>query len=156
SMVGLFINTVPLRARPRPAEPLTRFLARLQDEQARLLDHQHLSVPDIARSTGFGELFDTLLVFENFPLDADGLGTSAAGAGLRLHGATARDAVHYPLGLVAHPGDTLGFRLHYQPALFDRASVERVGERFTRLLETVTAAPELPVGRVDVLGADER
>ncbi|MEV0281340.1 non-ribosomal peptide synthase/polyketide synthase [Streptomyces sp. NPDC050610] len=156
SMVGLFINTLPLRARPRPAEPLARFLARLQDEQARLLDHQHLSLTDIARRTGFGELFDTLLVFENFPLDADELDASATAAGLRLRGATARDAVHYPLGLVALPGESLGFRLHYQPGLFDRGSVERIGERFVRLLESVTVAPELAVSQIDVLGVDER
>ena len=67
SMVGLFVNTLPVRIRWRPGEPLTAALARLQDEQSALLDHQHLGLARIQRLAGAGELFDTLVVLENYP-----------------------------------------------------------------------------------------
>jgi non-ribosomal peptide synthetase component F len=67
SMIGVFINTLPVRVRLDPAEPLDRLLARVQTEQSRLLDHQHLGLAELQRMAGAGELFDTLVVFENYP-----------------------------------------------------------------------------------------
>src|SRR5690606_25469167 len=67
SMVGLLINTVPVRVRLRTEEPLRDALVRIQDEQARLLTSRHLGLAHIQRIVGLGELFDTLTVFENYP-----------------------------------------------------------------------------------------
>ncbi|MEV5934742.1 non-ribosomal peptide synthase/polyketide synthase [Streptomyces sp. NPDC052079] len=154
--IGLFINTVPARLRIDPAEPLGELLARAQREQARLLEHQHLGLADIQRAIGLGELFDTSLVFENYPLDAETLNTVAAGTGLKLTRARTRDAVHYTYGLVATPGDELHFRLDHQPGPVTEQAAHTVMDRLLRVLTAMAEAPELPVGRVDALGADER
>ncbi|WP_254406806.1 condensation domain-containing protein, partial [Streptomyces sp. AC627_RSS907] len=66
SMVGLFINTVPIRVRLRYEETLAALIGRLQAEQAALLPHHHLGLGDIQRIGGVGPLFDTLAVFENY------------------------------------------------------------------------------------------
>ncbi|MGX1315217.1 amino acid adenylation domain-containing protein/non-ribosomal peptide synthase protein (TIGR01720 family) [Streptomyces calvus] len=154
--VGLFINTLPLRLRVRPQEPLGDLLVRLQAEQTRLLDHQHLGLARIQRAAGLGDLFDTSMVFENYPLDSGEFRALAGEAGLRLAGARSRSAMHYTYGLVAKPGEELRFRLDYQPDLVDRASAEAVAGRLLRVLETVTAEPGLAAGRVDVLSGAER
>ncbi|MBJ6622109.1 condensation domain-containing protein [Streptomyces sp. DHE17-7] len=70
TMVGLFMNTLPLRVRLRPAESLAEFLRRTQSEQARLIDHQWVGLAEIQRWAGSGELFDTAMVFENYPLNS--------------------------------------------------------------------------------------
>ncbi|KOG53221.1 hypothetical protein ADK38_44195, partial [Streptomyces varsoviensis] len=152
----LFINTLPLRARLRPAEPLARFLARVQEEQSRLLDHQHLGLADIQRQAGIGELFDTSLVFENFPLDQAREQTGAAPGGLRVSAAESTSANHYTLSLVAMPHSSLGFRFFYQPDLLSEADVETIGDRLLQVLDAFTADPDLPVGRTGVLRDDER
>ncbi|MGW2090562.1 condensation domain-containing protein, partial [Streptomyces sp. NPDC001880] len=69
NMIGLFINTLPVRVHLQPGETLTELVQRLQDEQARLLPHHHLSLTDIQQLTNTGQLFDTLTVYENYPLD---------------------------------------------------------------------------------------
>lgn len=97
TMVGLFINTVPVRVQLPPSEPLTALLTRLQDEQSRLIAHQHLGLVDIHHLAGLGELFDTLVVFENYPLDPDVLDTP--NTGLRITGITGESAPHYPISL---------------------------------------------------------
>ncbi|QMV22160.1 hypothetical protein GQS52_10595 [Streptomyces sp. SCUT-3] len=69
SMVGLFINTLPVRVRLRDDESLAELFARVQD-QSRLSAHQYTGLTDIRAAAGVtGELFDTLTVFENYPLD---------------------------------------------------------------------------------------
>ena len=79
--------------------------------------HQHLGLAEIQRLAGLGELFDTLMVFENYPVDRAGLAARAAGCGLRGGG---HDATHYPLSLLVRPGERLVLRLDYRPDLFDR------------------------------------
>ena len=78
-----------------------------------------------SRRPGIGELFDTLLVFENYPVDRDGL--AAPADGLRLGRVEGRDATHYPLALMVQPGAELRLRLDYRPDLFDAASVDGDG-----------------------------
>jgi non-ribosomal peptide synthetase component F len=69
-MVGLFINTVPLRVHLKAGDTLAMLLDEVQQSQSRMLPHQHMGLAEILRIAGRGELFDTLLVFENYPMDA--------------------------------------------------------------------------------------
>ena len=77
SMVGLFINTLPLRVKLPADKPLLALLREVQERQSRLMAYQHLGLADIQELAGVGELFDTVVVFENYPLD------DAAGRRLR-------------------------------------------------------------------------
>lgn len=97
SMVGLFINTVPVRLRATAGETLAALLTRLQEEQSRLLGSQHLGLTEIRGVTGLDELFDTLTVFENYPMDDEALRTAQqALPGLAVTGFSGTDAAHYP------------------------------------------------------------
>ena len=123
-MVGLFINTLPLRLQLPPEFPLSGLLRQTQGSQSRLMAHQHLGLAEIQQAAGVGDLFDTLLVFENYPVDRAGLaaaGLGTTGNGLKLGQVQGRDATHYPLALIVQPGETLQLRLDYRPDLFERA-----------------------------------
>ncbi|WP_020722882.1 non-ribosomal peptide synthetase [Actinomadura atramentaria] len=155
-IVGLFINTLPVRVRVRDDETAAAFLARLQAEQADLLGHHHHGLADIQRETGAGALFDTMTVFENYPLDASLLDAEFGGA--RLTGADLLDATHYPLTLDAVPGERLQLRLGFRTDVFDRATADALVAALLGVIEAVVADPDRPVaglGGVDV-GLRER
>ena len=154
TMVGLFINTLPVRVRLRPAEPLRELLTRLQDSQSQLIAHQHLGLAEIQRLMGLGQLFDTLVVFENYPVDRSVLEEPAAG--FRLISVEGHDATHYPLSLVAVPGKRLRLRFQYRPDLFEPPRIEAIGRRLMRLLEGVAADPNQRIGQIDILEQKER
>ncbi|WP_191898736.1 non-ribosomal peptide synthetase, partial [Planomonospora parontospora] len=149
-MVGLFVNTVPVRVRLHPGESFGDLLARLQDEQAELLPHHHLGLTEIHR----GVLFDTVTVLENYPFDPAAAGASLGD--LRLTGFGSADAHHYPLALAAVPGERLTLRLDHRPDLFTAAEAERLLGRVGRLLATAAGAPGTLVGRLDLLEEAER
>ena len=151
-MVGLFINTLPLRVRLAPATPLTELLPAVQESQSRLMAHAHVGLAEIQQLAGVGELFDTLTVFENYPVE---LGELLAD-GLRAVPVGGHDATHYPLSLAVVPGDRLGLRLYYRPDLFDRGSVEALAGRLVRLLEGAVADPGRAISALDILSAAER
>ncbi|QMV22163.1 amino acid adenylation domain-containing protein [Streptomyces sp. SCUT-3] len=154
SMVGLFINTLPVRVRLRPEESLAGLFGRVQEQQTRLMDHQHLGLNEVQRLAGLGELFDTLTVFENYPLDPDALDVS--GTGLKVAEVGGSDATHYPLSLVAVPGDELELRLDHRTDLFDGEAARRIAGRLVRVLEAVADDPDRPVADVEVLEEAER
>ncbi|MFI1288116.1 amino acid adenylation domain-containing protein [Streptomyces sp. NPDC020792] len=154
NIVGLFINTLPVRVRLDPSEPVGEMLARFQRQQAGLMSHQHLNLPDVHALAGAsGELFDTITVTENYPFDERGFRELA---GLTIVGAHGADANHYPLSVAALPGETLRIRFGYRPDVFRPADVEAIGARLVRVLEAVVRDPDCPVGRLDVLAPEER
>jgi hypothetical protein len=153
-MVGLFINTLPLRMALPPQLPLSELLRQTQERQSRLMAHQHLGLAEIQQAAGLGELFDTLMVFENYPVDRAGL--AAAGRGLQLGRVEGRDATHYPLAVIVRPGETLHLRLDYRPDLFDAASVAALGGRLIRLLAAAVADPARALGALPILEPAER
>ena len=147
TMVGLFINTVPRRVRLRPGQPLSQLLQELQRSQASMLAHQHLGLADIQRAAGCAELFDTLMIFENYPAIAAAAG-AGAGPALRVTGVEAHDATHYPLSLLVLPGERLQLRLEFDPARLEAQTVARIGAELTRLVEALLAQPEAPLYRL--------
>ncbi|MFF2717049.1 amino acid adenylation domain-containing protein [Streptomyces sp. NPDC058011] len=144
-MVGVFINTVPVRVRLDPAEPVAELLERLQGEHAELLDHHYLPLSDIQRTVGVGTLFDSCVVFENFPT-AETL-PSGPDNGLRLTDVVGHDAYHYPLKLMAAPGRQLELEISYRPDLFDAPLGQQVADRLRELLIELPGALALPTGR---------
>jgi amino acid adenylation domain-containing protein len=154
SMVGLFINTLPLRVKLPPGKAFRELLADVQEGQSSLMAHQHLGLAEVQRLAGLDDLFDTLVVFESYPVDRGGLAADAGG--VRLSDIGGRDATHYPLSLAVTPGERLALRLSYPPDLFEQASVEGTGVRLLRLLEAVVADAGQPIGTLDILTAEER
>ncbi|MGY3677005.1 amino acid adenylation domain-containing protein [Streptomyces sp. TE33382] len=158
TMVGLFINTVPVRVRMQPQHTFAELVRRLQSEQTAVLAHHHLGLTDIQQAAGLGQLFDTLFVYENYPKPAasdDG----AADAGpdrLRVRGVTDADSTHYPLALTAIPDNGLQLRLERQPELVTAAQADTVLDRFTQVLEALVAAPQVPLSVVPILTDSER
>lgn len=103
AMVGLFVNTVPLRIRLDPAERVGSLCQALQREAAELRDHGYLSHTELRAAGGIGELYDTLLVYENFP--PGGLvGSHEFDLGSAVIRPAALESVsHFPVTIAAHP-----------------------------------------------------
>ncbi|MEU9100471.1 condensation domain-containing protein [Streptomyces sp. NPDC048361] len=144
-MVGLFINTVPVRVRLDPAESLADLFERLHTEHAGLLPYHHLALPEIQRAAGLGTLFDSCVVFENFPTTESLPG--GPDKDLRLLEATGHDAYHYPLKLMAAPGPRLHLEVSHRPDLFDVGFGGRTADLLRELLLALPSAPDSPTDR---------
>ncbi|WP_251094779.1 amino acid adenylation domain-containing protein [Streptomyces sp. Caat 7-52] len=147
SMVGLFVNTLPVRVRLRTGETAAELLARLQDEQSRLVAHQHARLADVQRAAGVGELFDSVLAFENFPQRGE---DDAGPDELTLLEVT--DATHYPVTLAVTAGERLGLSVGCRRGLSASATAGRMAHALDRLADGLGR----PADRVEVLPPDER
>ncbi|MER7991211.1 amino acid adenylation domain-containing protein [Streptomyces noursei] len=164
SVVGLFINTVPVRTVLDPAASVVEWLQRLQAEQWESRAHEYLSLSQINTVTEVPAgtaLFDSLLVFENYPVDDE----LAARHGLTVTGTEGGLATNYPLTLSAYTGRHLvamggtaaeiALRITYRPALFDDSTVEVLAGHLAAILDALTQAPDRPLSALPRLSPEE-
>ncbi|WP_328807627.1 non-ribosomal peptide synthetase [Nonomuraea antri] len=141
-VVGMFLNTVPVRVRLRGETPFVTLLAELQERQAALMTHQHAGLSGIQKAAGPGATFDTVLMVENYPRNAPSFG------GVTISGMATRAGTSFPLTLGVAPGDRLGLRTTYRPDLFTRDQAGEIIRQLISVLERVLADPAVPVGRI--------
>ncbi|MFH8347402.1 amino acid adenylation domain-containing protein [Streptomyces sp. NPDC018045] len=156
AMVGMFVNTVPVRVGCAPSDTVAGLLSRLQDRQAALLEHHHYGLTDIHRLTGLDTLFDTLVAFESYPMDRVGISEANAAAGIEVTGIRPFTVTHYPLTVMAAADPHLRLSLQYRQSLFQREAAEAIAARFARVLRFFTGAADRPVAEADVLAPGER
>jgi amino acid adenylation domain-containing protein/non-ribosomal peptide synthase protein (TIGR01720 family) len=155
-MVGLFINTLPVRARVRPDEPAAAFFAGLLERQAALRDHEASALAAVQALSGVPRgtpLFESLVVFENQPLEEAPQGGAG---GLAITDARAFERPPYPLTLQASLRGSLLLRVGFDAARFEEPLVERMLGHLTTLLAAVAEAPSRPVAALPILTAAER
>jgi non-ribosomal peptide synthase protein (TIGR01720 family) len=139
SMVGLFINTLPVRVSVAEQATLSEWLGALQEAQA---EQRQCEATPLVEIQGYSEvprgqpLFESLLVFENYPIDTSL--PSRAGR-LGVSDVRALERTSYPLALTVVPGAELSLRLDYDVGRFDPATIERVLGHLRTLLEGLGA-----------------
>ncbi|MBV2154733.1 amino acid adenylation domain-containing protein [Kitasatospora sp. SUK 42] len=150
SMIGLFANTLPVRADLRPDRRASELFAALAAQQLAMMPHEHLPLAEVQAASGVqGELFDTVLAFQSYPMDEAALYRESSGT---VSAARILSATHYPLSLTVFPGDRLDLQLGYRATALTEPEAERTLDRLTRVLEQVAEDPHTPLSR---LGAPE-
>ena len=154
SMVGLFINTLPVRFAPRPDRPVRGFLREVQDALIELREYEYASLAEAQRHAGTPaghRLFDNILVVENYPVSGTGTGDT----GLTVERAATREQTGYPLTAAVTLGDELLLRLSYRPDRWDETGARRLAGHLFTVLEGFAAEPDAPLGRLPMLAPDE-
>ncbi|MDT9678260.1 amino acid adenylation domain-containing protein [Pseudomonas sp. JV414] len=155
-MIGLFINTLPLRVSVDPEASLGQWLSTLQGLNVDMRDFEHTPLTDIQGWSDFprGEtLFDSILVFENAPIDEQIL---EGGFQFSLEGMDHSVHTHYGLTVVILPGEQLGIRVSYDRERFEASTVQRLLGHIASLVRGMLAAPDALLGSFELLAVDER
>ncbi|MEW5930501.1 MAG: amino acid adenylation domain-containing protein, partial [Gemmatimonadota bacterium] len=159
-MLGVFVASVPVRARPRPEAEAAPWLRDLQAAQARARRHDHYTLQQVQAWSGVpaGErLFDTLLVFQNYPL-RDVEGARVAGLEVRgLRGVPADTALGHALMLeVSVRGGGAALSLAYDGSGWDASMARRALGHLGALLDGLARDPDPRLGELDLLAPAER
>ncbi|WP_245217839.1 non-ribosomal peptide synthase/polyketide synthase [Pseudomonas eucalypticola] len=153
--LGLFINTLPVVGNPRPDQWVGEWLEHLQAQNISLREFEHTPLYDIQRWAGVaGEgMFDTLLVFENYPV-SEALQRGAT-SGLVFAGTQVREQSNYPLTLMIGLGQELSINYLFDRAFYTEEGVRRIAEHFNCLLTALAVNAQTPVGRLPMRDADD-
>ncbi|WP_330534903.1 non-ribosomal peptide synthase/polyketide synthase [Pseudomonas aeruginosa] len=153
--IGLFINTLPVVATPQPGMRLTDWLQEVQARSLALREQEHTPLFEIQRWAGLGEaLFDSLLVFENYPV-AEALEKGSPG-GVRFGPVSNHEQTNYPLTVALGVGDSLTLQYSYDRQAFSDAAVEQLDRHLLNLLEGFVDNAERTLVELSLLDAEER
>lgn len=135
--VGLFSNTIPVRFDIDPRRPLLDQLTELQQSSLAMQDNGYLGLASVERAVGFGRLFDSLVVFENFPKS----GVREAGnREVQITDVAVHSRTHFPVTITARSGDNFDLLLHNDPAAVPEKSATKLAARLGAVLVELASA----------------
>ncbi|MGH3689084.1 MAG: amino acid adenylation domain-containing protein [Microbacterium sp.] len=152
-MVGLLMNTVPVRVRIQPGESVLTQLRRHMRAQGEVMSAHHVGLGHVQQAAGQAVLFDTLYVFRNLPVDE--AEQSATFARHRIVEAEAFDGTHYSLAMTVNPGERLELALAYRPDVIPLERAERYLARYVAVLAAIAADPDAPTARLNAVVPDD-
>ncbi len=156
TMVGLFINTVPLRVRLDAAADVGAQCRAVQRDAALLREHSYLGHAQLRSLGGVGEMFDTLLVYENFPMNGLPSGGGLTAAGVTFRPAALESLSHFPITLAAHlDGGELVILVEVIDGALGPTTAETLGRRVLATAERLLQLWDRPLREVSVLLDDE-
>ena len=154
-IIGLFINTLPLRVRINSSDRLSTMLAGLMKQQIRRDELSHSSLAEIQAASevsGGRPLFDSIIVFENYPVDND---LAHADNPLAISNFEFFERTSYPLTLLVMPDHELTLKLSWDSNRFDRADITRLLRNLGTLLESIATSPDRRVSDYEIRSHDE-
>ncbi|MGH3783589.1 MAG: condensation domain-containing protein, partial [Pseudonocardiaceae bacterium] len=149
-ITGIFINTLPVRIQINHTVSVTEWLQHIQALQAETRRYDFVSLAHLQTLSdvpGGTNLFDSLVVFENYPIDNE----SATTHGLQLHELHAIETTNYAITLGVAPGPQLSLQLGYDPTLFNSNTIQRMATHLQILLEGIATNPNRPVADLPML-----
>jgi amino acid adenylation domain-containing protein len=155
-MVGVFINTLPVRVRLPAREPVLAWLSAFQERQAEQREHELSSLAEVQ---GLSEiprgtpLFETLFIFENYPVDPS---LGRAGEALRVAESRSYEQPAYPLTVACVLRRSLMLQIGYDRGRFDDAAIERLLGHLRALLLGLIEDPSRALADLPLLSPDER
>ncbi|ORV14028.1 non-ribosomal peptide synthetase [Mycobacterium celatum] len=156
NMVGLFINAVPVVHRLGDAESVAGQCLRLQRELSTMRDIGYFSLSELQRAHGQGNLFDSMFVFENAPIE-DAIKTVTEPDGARFTPVEMESLTHYPLTVVSHlSDDALVVVVEAIREALPHLPAAELGERLLAVLRQLPDAGESTPDALDILTPAER
>ena len=160
NMVGLFINTLPLRVEVSTQEQLIPWLQKIQQSMIDLQEYFYTPLLDIQANSeipGGIPLFESIVVFENYPIDNSLLNEEGS---LHLGDMEVYEQTNYPLTLVIVPRDKLSVRISYNTAHFSSDAIKQILGHLQNILEAIANVeqqnPSHKVGQLPLLSEVER
>jgi amino acid adenylation domain-containing protein len=150
-MVGLFINTLPVRVKVRQRAPVAEWLKQLQQEQAEMRQYEHSPLVEVQ---GWSEmehcrtLFESIVIFENYPVQS---GDAGEGGSLRITDVRYDTRTTYPLMLLVTPGKQMSLEITYDRHRYEEWTIRGMLEHLERLLAGIVDDQMQPISELPML-----
>ncbi len=153
-MVGLFINTVPIKVSISNDQRIDTWLAQLQISTIAAQQFAHVSLTDIQEkcsTASHKSLFQTIVVFENYPVPE-----AKNGQVLPLKYLFSREMTNYPLAIVISKSALLKIKIVYDTSIYSHESAQQISRHLSQLLQRLPSSSEKMIRDLSLLDNEER
>lgn len=154
-MVGLFINTIPLRTKVSPSMTVEDYIRLVNDGLKRREEYEHSALVDIASYSGFNQreaLFDTIVVLENYPLDMKLMQDDL----LKIEHYEMTESTHYGITVGIQTFQGIELEIAYDGDRYSRSFIERLAGHYCGIIRAMTENPGCPLSMIDLITEEER
>ncbi|HEX5885426.1 MAG TPA: condensation domain-containing protein, partial [Pyrinomonadaceae bacterium] len=140
-VVGLFINTLPVRVQMKKGVALLPWLKSLQEQQLEARQYEYTPLVELHGWSDVPRhlpLFESIFVFENYPVEVS---FGERSRRLRISEVKFDIEVNYPLAFVIKPGAALTLEMIYDRVRFDKAYIDTMLRHVETLLGSMVANP---------------
>jgi amino acid adenylation domain-containing protein/non-ribosomal peptide synthase protein (TIGR01720 family) len=159
-MIGLFINTIPVRIRMKEEMTVKKLLKEAQQNAIEGTNHHYIQLAEIQSASELGRnLFDHIMIFENYPVqerikqDIEAQNNSGK---LSLLLSEVVEQTNYDFTFTIFPGDIITIRFNYNETLYDEALITRLQNHFIRITEQVIKNPAIAINKIAYLSDTEK
>ncbi len=156
TMVGLFINTLPVRISTSTELSFSDWLSEVQIKQAKIREYEHSSLVDIHQWSGFKPsipLFRSIVVFENVPVNRPLDNTDAT---FQIENIEYHEQSNFPISLIVLPGESLKLVAFYDRSYFTSESISALLEHLGILISAFVKNPDQSITSLNLLTPEER
>lgn len=155
SMVGLFINTIPLRITFNENDSVLDFIRNIREDCNKIMEYDYMPVVDIKAASEMKNkenLFDSIMVVESYPLDE---GLKNRKGILSIDKYDMEETSNYDLTFVVEMFDNVTFTFNYNSKIVDTASLTRIMKYLCNLCMFMTSNPNAKVKELKLLTKEE-
>jgi amino acid adenylation domain-containing protein/non-ribosomal peptide synthase protein (TIGR01720 family) len=155
-MIGLFINTIPVRIQMKEATTITQLLKEVQQSAIEGSRHHYTQLAEIQSGSELGrDLFDHILIFENYPVE-EMVEQHMASRELSVLSSASFEQTNYDFAITVIPGKTITIRFEYNSNVYDDAFIRGLQDHFTQLIEKVLKNPTISIHEIEYLSEEEK
>ncbi|KZS47035.1 hypothetical protein AWU65_14430 [Paenibacillus glucanolyticus] len=157
-IVGLFINTVPVRIKSNNEESFVSLLKRIQEQELDSQNFNYLSLADIkAASNVTTDLFEHIIAYENFPVDLESIvGEDDTELGFKIVDMEALEENHYNFSMQIVEDTELIINVNYNPELYSTSLITSLFDHFNQILHSVVTNPYISISEIDIVSEEEK
>ncbi len=158
TMIGLFINTVPVRIQCGPDERFEGVLKRVQAEVVASKRHEFFPLAEIQSETALKrDLLNHIIIFENYPVDEEFDKLNGENEfNITIGKVEIFEQTNYDLNIFAAPAEELGIKINYNPRVYDCFTIRQIEDHLRQIIRQVSENPEIPLDRIAVITESER
>jgi amino acid adenylation domain-containing protein/non-ribosomal peptide synthase protein (TIGR01720 family) len=155
NMVGLFINTLPMRVKIDPTLSVANWLQNIQQHHLEMRDYEYSKLADIQKDCNLAgsALFESLLVFENYPVDQSLRGKLGD---FQVEDIQFYERTNYPLTIGVIPNQGILLKLNYQTSFLSRGAAEKLISRFRNIIVNMAVEADETLDRIQALSVCEQ
>ncbi|MCX6316091.1 MAG: amino acid adenylation domain-containing protein [Bacteroidetes bacterium] len=156
-MVGLFINTIPVRVQYNAGDTVVSLMTRIREEALQSEPYHYHSLAAIMQESEAGRnLVSHILVFENYPVEQEIQSAQAQGENLyRVTNAAISEYTNYPLAVLITPGEDFRIEIQYNSHVYAHEKITVIKEHFLHILQQVLEHPERHANEIQLITAGE-
>ncbi|MCP4152429.1 MAG: hypothetical protein GY757_32120, partial [bacterium] len=144
-MVGLFINTVPVRVTADSRQGFQQQLRTLHRKNAKSNAYEYQSLAEIqANSSLKDSLIDHIMVFENYPVAEEvKQSTNEQDIPFKVNSMEVREQTNYSLNITIVPAESIKITYSYNTTVYNKIDVENIHHHFNEIINQVLKNPEI-------------